>query len=462
MTPKPRNLLLVMVDDLNLALACYGHPAVHTPNLDRLAARGLRFERAFCPYPLCGPSRSALLTGQRPEAIPMPNNEVSWRERQPDVKSLPEIARGLGYHTERIGKVFHHGVRGGDSVDHQAQGFRLPHTHSDPESFVHEWGDAPGIYETQAEGPEQLIDGPAHGGTALHTIRATNPEVLPDSRVADRAEAFLRGHDPETPFFLCAGFYKPHVPFVAPEKCWAHYDRLEIESLVPPTWYEAAEVPTGTLKQERRFHRGASKEQRRHLYQGYLACVSFMDEQLGRVLDALDAAGRADDTLVAFVADHGYHIGEQAQWDKMMLLDPSLQIPMILAGPGIPCGETCGAVIESLDLFPTLARLMGWPVGEACDGKDLGEWIADPQCASVAPAFAWVQAGSREGWTIRTETHRYGLMKAEGAEPKPFLFDVSSDPHESRNLAGSPEQTELQDVLDTRLREHFRASQPIR
>ena len=401
---RPKNIMFVMVDDLNLAIGCYGHPAVKTPNIDRLAARGLCFSRAFCTYPLCGPSRSALLTGQRPERLPMADNEVCWRDQRPEPQTLPEIARDHGMFTERIGKIFHHGISKDNPVDHRAEGFNLPHTHTDPKSWVREWGGSYTLDEKNAQGPEQLIDGNRLGGTSLHTIRVANPEVLPDAIITERAVGFLNSSEArEKLFFLGVGFHKPHVPLIAPEKWWAYYDSLDVDAIVPPTFFQPAELPPGTLKAES-FHRGADEAQRRHLYKGYLACVSHMDEQLGRVLDALDKSGLAEETLVVFLADHGYHIGEQGDWNKMTLLDPSLRVPMILAGPGIPSGRTCDAVVESIDFFPTVCSLMGWPVPKKTPATDLSPWIADPAKPSERPAYAWVQAGQREGWTIRTAT----------------------------------------------------------
>jgi arylsulfatase A-like enzyme len=222
---------------------------------------------------------------------------------------------------------------------------------------------------------------------------------------------------------------------------------------VPPTYFKPATLPPGTLKDER-FHRGADEEQRRHLYEGYLACVSHMDEQLGRVLDALDANGFRDETLVVFVADHGYHIGEQGQWDKLMLLDPSLHVPLILAGPGMPGGRVCPAVVESIDLFPTVCSLMGWASEQSTPATDLSPWIADPARPSERPAFAWVSVSPREGWTLRTATHRYGLMRSSNGPLQPFLFDLEKDPHESNNLAGAEPQT-MENELRRQLEQHF-------
>lgn len=460
----PANLLFIMVDDLNLAIGCYGHPLAVTPNLDRLAARGTRFARAFCPYPLCGPSRAAVLTGVRPETLGMADNEVCWRTRAPGVATLPELARAAGFASVRFGKVLHHGLPPGAAHDPAAEGAELPHTFRDPPSWESEWGGASRVQEVRSGGPVQLIDGKPFGGASLHTQRAIDGAVLPDAEVADRAVAWLR--DParhERPFVCSVGFHKPHVPLIAPERCWALYDRVPdatIDACMGPTAVPPAVLPDGMLKAMKP-HRGATPEQRRHLYRGYLACVTWMDEQLGRVLDALDASGLAGRTLVAFVGDHGYHIGEQCQWDKMMLLDPSLRIPLLLAGPGIARGAVAQAQVESTDVLPTLAGRLGLRPAHACAGRDLGAWLADPAAIPEAPAFAWLRANAREGWTVRTPTHRYGVMRKGDAPARAYLFDLRSDPGESRDAVADPAQAATVAALDAQLRARYAADAPV-
>lgn len=464
------NHLFFIVDDLNLALGCLGHPAAYTPHLDRLAACGTRFANTFCPYPLCGPSRTALLTGQRPESFPMPNNEVAWRDLHPDLRTLPQIFREAGYRTAGFGKIFHHGVPQADLAAWRAAhpDRHLPHTYED----AHSWDTSgqlakPDDYERHARGPSAVLDGPAYGGTSLHCIRASNERDLPDYLTASLAVSFLQqqAQQPDPPaFFLGVGFLKPHVPFVAPEKWWAYYDSLEVEALVPPTWFQPAQVPAGTFKQDR-FHRDLDEAQRRQCYRGYLACVSWMDEQVGRVLTALEALGLADSTLVSFVADHGYHIGEHAQWDKMQLLDPALRVPLILAGPGISPGQVCTATVESLNLFPTVLNYHGLDNTQASAGLPLQPWLNDPHLPSARPAFAWVEAGPRRGWSLRNDRYRYGLTSWQDGPQQAYLFDYQQDPRETTNLlangvpaSAAPTVAEL----DSQLRTHFASSrQPV-
>ena len=466
LSSKKMNHLFFIVDDLNLSLGCYGHSAAFTPNIDRLAARGTRFANAFCPYPLCGPSRTAMLTGQRPEAIPMPNNEVAWRDLVPDIRTLPEVFRRAGYRTAGYGKIFHHGIQA-ENLDAWRKAnpdARLPHDQKDPASWTETAIDEADVfYEIHAKGPERVLDGVAHGGTSLHSIRAVNPDILPDYLSANHAIDFLKNYsnpesrtsNPESQnFFLGVGFHKPHVPFIAPEKWFAFYDSLDVEQLRPPTWFQPASLPEGTLKQSRT-HRGMDEEERQHCYKGYLACVSWMDEQLGRVMAALEAQGLSGNTTISFVADHGYHLGEHTQWDKMMLLDPALRVPLILAGPGIPAGQVTEATTESLDLFPTICQLHGIDPKQSSGGKSLQPWLKDPDTASARPAFAWVNAGKRQGWSIRTDRYRYGLTSYDEAEAKPYLFDYLEDPEETTDIADRPESAAIQADLDRQLRAHF-------
>jgi len=457
-----KHVLLVLVDDLNLAIGCYGHPAAHTPNIDRLAAKGVRFDNAFCPYPLCGPSRTSLLTGRRPESFPMPNNEVAWRDLRPSLKTLPEIAHANGYYTAGYGKIFHHGVQAKDLERWKAEhpGARLPHTYDDPPSWNESHSPKPEACDQHARGPEMVADGPPHGGTAMHTIRVTNPEVLCDVDSANRAVAFLENeaaqHDH---FFLAVGFHKPHVPLIAPEKWWAYYDGLEVEKLVPPTWFQPTELPPETLKRPK-VHRGLDEAQRRHCYQGYLACVSHMDEQLGRVLDTLEERGFANDTMIVFVADHGYHTGEQQQWDKMMLLDPAQRVPLIVQGPGIEPGAVPSQV-ESLDVFATICAQLGWDPGQEIHGADLSPWLRDPAAPSGRATFGWVQEGRRECWSIRTATHRYGVVDDRENGAAAYLIHHAADPHETANVINNPANAPLIAELDQQVRAHFADAAPV-
>lgn len=449
--PRPRNVLLLMVDDLNVALSPWGHPAAITPNIARLASRGLRFSRAYCPYPLCGPSRSAFLTGRRPEWLGMGTNEVDWRSGHPDVVTLPEIARAHGLHARRIGKITHQGLPEGSEARKEVLARKsLPHTHYDPIAWEVEFGDTPYSYERHAQGRERVLSGHPHGGISLHTMRVDTPDVLPDHLFADHAVDFLASAAAHDPFFLGVGFMKPHVPLFAPEACWKPFDALDVASLFSPSaWKPPANLSPGALLHPS-FHRGLDLEAREHLYRGYMASVMWTDSQLGRVLDALEASGEADRTLIVFVADHGYHLGEQGAWDKMMLFEPSLHIPLIIAGAGVTApGGTCDALVESLDLFPTICGLMDWKAPES-HGTDLTPWLRDPARPSNRPVHAWVHAGRRQGWSIRTDTHRYSITSLDD-QYGAMLFDLTNDPAEMDNLSGHPEHAELEKSLRDRL-----------
>ena len=284
---------------------------------------------------------------------------------------------------------------------------------------------------------------------------------MPDIETAERAVSFLAEQkNKEQPFFLSVGWHKPHVPLIAPEKWWAFYDSLDVDALVPSTFHTPANVPPGTFMRSE-FHRGASEEQRRHLYKGYLACTSHMDEQLGKVLDALDDSGKAEETLIVMVGDHGYHIGEQGHWDKMMLLDPALRVPMFIGGPGLPKGSVCNNMVQSHDVFRTVCNYMGWDAQQDGDSQDLNALLHnEEQATGRSHTFSWVEAGKRRGYGIRSTTHRYGLMSFDDGPLLPFLFDLVADPYESNNIAGASDVAAVEADLDKRLREHFTGMEP--
>lgn len=427
----PRNLLFIIVDDLAPHLGCYGFKNARTPHIDALAGRGMRFDNAYCPYPLCGPSRTAVLTGARPEKIPMGNNEVCWREAHPCLATFPEIARKHGAESVRFGKVAHHGMPAGQERDEHIAKGKLPNTFADPLSWQIEQG-AESDSKHLGSGEYRNFDGPKQAGTTLELVLGDDPDALyPDYQTASQAVAYLNSAG-QKPFCLCLGFHKPHVPFVAPRRYW---DRFPVDSIDWPQSIQATlpDAPPAAFFRDTP-HRGMSEQQRKDVYRAYLATTAFTDDQVGRVMAALDANNLADSTLVVFVADHGYHLGEQAQWSKMTLFEASLRVPLVLAGAGIPHkGATCSEIVETTRLFSTITEIMGWPSphkGEA----SLAPQIANPQATREGAARAWIQTGNRTGFTIRKGRYRYTEYGPKGAAGI-TLHDLADDPEQSRNLA---------------------------
>jgi len=452
-TKPPRNILFIMADDLNRAVGAFGHPHVETPHLDRLAARGLRFSEATCPYPLCGPSRTAMVTGRRPESIPMGYNEVNWRAHY-DGPTIFEIARAQGLHTARFGKILHHGLPEGPEREAKKAAGEHPSTYADAASFTEEWGGRPEDMEQQASGDQQLLAGQKFKGNAMHLFEVDGDgSELPDYQAAERATAFLQD-PPKQPFFLSVGFHKPHTSYVAPRSFYDRYRHLTREDMPANTWGRPENLPEAALAGFGQRHRGMNPEEQLACYQGYLACVSFMDAQVGKVLEALDASGQAEETLIVFCPDHGFHLGEQCDWNKMSFFGPSLRVPMILAGAGVPhAGVASDALVESIDLFPTIHELMGWEVPEN-HGTSLLPQIENPQSRRDEPTFAWIGLpGGRTGFSIRTRRFRYSAFGPDG-EAGATLFDLQADPLEMSNLAGNPDFSRVEEELDEALRRH--------
>jgi uncharacterized sulfatase len=438
----PRNLLLIYVDDLNTSLGCYGHPLAKTPNIDALAARGVRFANAFTPYPLCGPARAAALTGCSPERLRMPINEVRWRDHFPRLVTLPQLFRANGVKTVRYGKIFHESVPG------------------TPESDLAKWDDAdswdeavsPFGLEYTTPGEETLLSGTAGKGTAIHGI--VDPGDGAEQRdhvVVDLALKKLRTTPVDERIFLAVGLVRPHVPFVAPRRFW---DLYPLENIPEPDLRRGEGVPGAAYFRHGAPQGALSPEEGRKAIQGYLASTSYMDAQVGRLLEGLKESGRAASTTVVFLADHGWHLGEHDMWRKMTLFEPSLRVPMIFAGSGVNGrGETHG-VAETLDLYRTLAELFGFQCSTRVEGASLLPRLTDPALDTNRAAHAWVHLPKAEpGRSIRLGNLRYTEW-GETGEKKTQLYDLENDPGEYHNLSGNPtfarEETRLRDRLRDR------------
>ncbi|MGH8245684.1 MAG: sulfatase, partial [Gammaproteobacteria bacterium] len=364
------NVLFIAVDDLNSSLGCYGHPLVETPNIDKLASAGVRFDRAYCQYPLCSPSRASLLTGRYPTTTGVLVNGDSFRDRLKDVVTLPHHFRLHGYYTARAGKIFHDG-----SDDRQAwdQIVTPPHT-ADPAK--------------DGRRPSDRWEAVAGDG-----------EDLRDYQTAGKAVQFLEKHK-DKPFFLAVGFLKPHGPFVAPKKYFAGYDPKAIK--LPADFASVPTIGPGVPAEARPSNfevfagREASEQEAREIIAAYYACVSFMDAQVGRVLEALDRLTLRDRTIIVFFGDHGFHLGEKGKWSKHgSLYDVNLRVPLILAAPlAARIGKACGRTVQLVDLYPTLAELCGLPLPKGLEGHSLAPLLKEPQTRWEHAAYTLVKRGS--------------------------------------------------------------------
>ena len=424
---KP-NVLFIAVDDMNNDLGCYGHPVVKSPNIDQLAARGVRFDRAYCQFPLCSPSRASLMTGLRPDSTRVFNLQYHFRQGLPEVVTLSQLFKNHGYYAARIGKIYHYGNPGEIGTNGL----------DDPPSWQEVFNPA-GRDRTVLE-PRVINHSKSRGlGSAMAWFADPDgtDEEHTDGKVATEAIRLLEKHRGD-PFFLAVGFYKPHTPWIAPEKHFAHYP---IEKITLPAIAEdfVKQVPPPALASSRPWpHRGLTPEQARECKRAYYATISFVDAQIGRVLAALDRLGLRENTIVVFWSDHGYLLGEHGLWMKQSCFEESARVPLIIAAPGQKAiGKPSPRLVELVDLYPTLADLAGLPPPKELAGKSLRPLLDDPQMKWDRPAFTQVQRGSFPGHSVRTDRWRYTEWDrgAKGVE----LYDHAADPQELRNLADQPE-----------------------
>lgn len=416
------NVLLIMADDLNNDLGTYGHPLVKSPNLDRLAARGVRFDRAYTQFPLCSPSRVSLLTGLRPDTTRVHDLQTDFRTILTDVVTLPQMFRRSGYFAARVGKIYHYGNPdqiGTSGLD-------------DPASWdvvVNPRG-----IDKDEEGQLTNLTPTRRLGSALAYYASPAPdEEHTDGKVATETIALLE-RNRDRPFFIGAGFYRPHCPFIAPLKYFDLYppDRIPApvaspDSGAPPAaWFTAPP------------HWDVSEQGQRETIRAYYASISFLDANVGRILDALERLRLLDSTIVVFISDHGYHLGEKGQWMKQTLFERSARAPLIVAGPGVSAeGRSTSRVVEFLDVYPTVADLARLPAPVNLHGRSLTPLLKNPKTKWDHAALTQVRRGSAAssymGYSIRTEKWRY--TEWEGGKRGTELYNEAADPEESKNLA---------------------------
>lgn len=414
------NVLFIAIDDLNDWIGCLGgHPQVRTPNMDRLARRGTLFLNAHCQAPLCNPSRTSLLTGLRPSTTGVYALEPWFRTapRWKEWVTLPQHLQANGYRTMTCGKIWH------DAYPPAAE------REAGKEFSV--WG-----YHGDASGrpPRKFVATPSPNPLVDWGVFPARDEEQDDWKVADWGIAQLKAPRPQ-PFFLGVGIRRPHVPCYASQRWFDLYpaDRLAMPPVLAGdrddtprfSWYLHWQLPEPRLAWLEREH------QWRPLVQAYLASISFADSQVGRVLDALDASGQAERTIVVLWSDHGWHLGEKGITGKNSLWERSTRVPLIVAGPGIAAGARCARPVELLDLYPTLAELCGLPVPPLLEGHSLVPLLKDAAAPRPWPAITTQGPGNH---SVRTERWRY-IRYADGSEE---LYDRERDPNEWRNLAADP------------------------
>lgn len=441
------NVLFIISDDLRTEMGCYRSRLAKTPHLDALAESGVRFDRAYCQFPLCNPSRSSMLTGLRPTSVGVLGNRTWFGATRPDVVSLIRHFRDHGYETLRAGKVFHGGI---DDTDAWSEGGRERYFGEGAAARppVHHERGADGHVLTKTERSDRWVvldgDGEGHG----------------DHRIADRAIEYLKAPR-EEPFFLACGFHKPHSPLVAPQRFFDMFDAEPVD--LPPDYAPRPTVPDGFPAGAIRPNnadlfvgRDSSPESAREMIRAYLASSAWMDWNAGRVLEALEEENLADETIVLFWGDHGFQLGEKGKWSKAgSLWEQGLRTPLFIRDPrAAGNGASCPRVVEALDIYPTLCDLCDVPAPAWLEGRSLAPFLNDPELATDRPAYGvWSEDGRRvTGVCVRTERWRYAEFYGRGAGA--MLTDPVNDPHETENLVGDPAHAEVVARLSKLARDH--------
>lgn len=438
---KKPNVLLICVDDLNTQMGGYGNPVVKTPHFDRLAKMGVRFDRAYCNYPVCNPSRTSMLSGRYPEQTQVLSNNAAPRSKVPDLKFLPELFKEHGYYTAGIGKIFHgtfmdtikwdEWINPKDAESEEA-------AIRSPESFPAGGGDRKEERQKrrQAErsaGPREARADKGEARDVPFSWRATDnkDEEEPDGQIATRAIEVLEEHQ-KGPLFLAVGFHKPHIGHVAPKK---YFDLYSLDQIKLPQEPPLAEQGIPDVAYTAKRHPNLTDDQKRQIILHYYAATTFMDTQLGRVMAAMDRLKLWDNTIVVFWGDHGWHHGEHGgMWAKASLLEESARLPLAIVAPGKKKGAICKRVVESVDLFPTLAEYCGLPQPKGLAGRSLLPLLDDPRGKGQDAAYTVVMHRGGIGRSLRTEDWTY----IEWANGEVHLYDPRKDPKEYRNLAKEP------------------------
>jgi iduronate 2-sulfatase len=444
------NVLYIVSDDLNNQLGCYGDKTVKSPRIDELAARGVRFDRAYCQFPLCNPSRASFLTGLRPDQTGVLENATQFRKNVPDAVSLPQMFQKAGYYVARVGKLYHYGVPlqiGTDGLD-------------DPPSWMAKFNprgrdrdDEPKIFSLT---PGQF------GGTPSWLSADGEDSEQTDAIGAEMAIKLLE-ENKDRPFFIACGFYRPHTPYVAPHKYFDMYPKDKLP-LAEQKEGDLDDIPPAALQSRRR---DMDERLTREARQAYFASITFMDQQVGKLLDALDRLKLADRTIVVFHSDHGYHTGEHdGMWQKQSLFEQSARVPLIIAAPGSKAaGKPAAGVAELIDVYPTLAELCGLSPPEGLPGQSLAPQLTDAAAPTKGFALTQVRRGGGmgkkakaaggggffHGYSLRTDRYRY--TEWDGGAKGVELYDHQNDPLEFTNLAKDPAHAATAAELAKRLKE---------
>ncbi|MHC4513178.1 MAG: sulfatase [Planctomycetota bacterium] len=488
--PSRPNILFIAVDDLRPELGCYGSKIAKSPNIDRLAAAGVTFTRAYCQQAVCNPSRASLMTGLRPDTIEVWDLRTDFRKNKPNAVTLTQQLMRHGYHAVGIGKIFHNNIQ--DPASWSEPKLNIDGYPFDPDAVYRlpknlDWLEKRKA-QIRAEGREQrYIDrfGKWYLKHVATEIVDGDDDIYFDggqTTVAiDKLGKLSKG---DKPFFLAVGYYRPHLPFNVPKKYWDMYDRAAIP-LAPNRFLPkgAPLMAVNTAREIRGYtdfksmptpDRGSFTEDKaRLLRHGYLASVSYIDAQIGRLLAALDRLDLTDNTIVVLWGDHGWKLGEHNSWCKMTNYEIDTRVPLIVRAPGArESGKTCDGLVEFVDIYPTLCDLANVPLRPELEGVSFTPLLSDRKRAWKSAVFSqflregvWVAPDGVEymGRAIRTERYRYVEWKARGVDDAIAgreLYDLQVDPEENVNIADVPANQAIVTSLAARLRAGWRAAVP--
>jgi uncharacterized sulfatase len=442
---EPRwNILHIVADDLRASLGCYGNPVVLSPNIDRLAARGMRFERAYCTYPVCNPSRASFMSGLRPESVGVLDNRTPTRARLKDHTFLPELFRKNGYRTIKVGKIYHTGdefedPRSWDTDIRETEAAKNP-----PEKQI-----------LRRQGPDGIV------------LRAKDEDTW-EGFVARRAAALLEDAAKSgQPFYVAAGFRMPHRPYIAPEKYFELYKPEELAPRAGPAGH-ADKLPPLALTYKNG-GKAFPAERPGDTIAAYYAAISYMDAQVGVLLDTLDRLKLWDRTIVVFQSDHGYHLGEHAGlWHKMTLFEETTRIPLIVSAPGRKPGTTRG-LVETVDLYPSLAEFCRLPAPGNLEGTSFVPLLDDPARSWKRAVFAVVTRANGQSDPNVSNSRELGRVVFDGRwryvawpDGTAQLHDHHHDPFEYENLAAAPHARADLERMRRLLVDGWKAARPTR
>ena len=478
-TNRP-NVLFIVVDDLRPELGCYGREYIKSPNIDRLAARGMVFERAYCQQAVCSPSRSSLLTGTRPDTTKVWDLKTHFRTALPDVVTLQQNFKSHGYFVQGMGKIFHGGYDDPPSWSVPWQNPKAP-TYALPENVrldSHKPESDPDAVSTYGNTNAEFVVGDIQPSRFNSRGPAYECADVPDNtytdgKVADLAVKTLREISQKSePFFLAVGFIKPHLPFVSPKKYWDLYDPAKIELAPNPFRPRGAPDYALIFNSELRLYHNIPEghipdDLACKLKHGYYASVSYVDAQIGRVLDELDRLGLRTNTIVILWGDHGWKLGEHDAWAKHSNVENDVNAPLILTVPGMKnAGSHTAALVEFVDIYPTLSELAGLPLPNHLEGTSFKPLLDDPKLPWKTAAFSQyprTQRGGLMGYSMKTDLYRFTVWvnrsdhsKVDAVE----LYDHQTDPQENTNIAKDPANSALVARLTTQWKQDWQGAKP--